>query len=594
MKSTVISNYYDLVFKKRDWIRRLTEKVHIEDPQDTKKSCTFDVAIPFNLLRWNQVEYGMDNPYASPREILPLMFVKKSTIKDIDVTINGDPLSITTKNFNEEIEKLLKEESNRRLQKQIENISDSKMQKISKELKKQIEIIFNDVNGEHMEGERKIKPLEDLIEELGHKSVFKESEESGKIEKLENGTDGLEDLKNKLKSYYFVYRLFSQYFLFSVLLPIDFHRGERVIIKVSFELPDKNFSTNQYYSKYRNILKLFSSDHAQDELEYELETTSLAYSHHVLIDLPKGIKATDFRYAYRGRCISGNAPEVTEKEKKIKNKTDFLYSRDIEGYRYYFHKINNIKKGKIYVNKDLEPQIQKGELKPSIIKYKAIPEEQGIRRWSFLLSWVVPLLVILSIFANSRGFAKDSGERSAVVTVLATFSVMFIVWMAKKVEIPIYEKTVRPLRYSILFYLTVTYLTIAVVIVGDGSNPSDGVYVSNNTTKLFFWESGWVLIYTLSSIATTYSLIIHLYYHNLRFGHMTWNRGWRFIRGICIFCGAFVSPAVLLIYFFITHNIPVGIVFGILNAFYLASAIIMVFSKRTLWIKLSLDNKLVL
>jgi hypothetical protein len=100
VKSTVISNYYDLIFKKRDWIRRLTEKVHIEDPQDTKKSCTFDVAIPFNLLRWNQVEYGMDNPYASPREILPLMFVKKSTIKDIDVTINGYPLSITTKNFN--------------------------------------------------------------------------------------------------------------------------------------------------------------------------------------------------------------------------------------------------------------------------------------------------------------------------------------------------------------------------------------------------------------------------------------------------------------------------------------------------------------
>lgn len=578
MKSTVISNYYDLVFKKRDWIRRLTEKVHIEDPQDTKKSCTFDVAIPFNLLRWNQVE--MDNPHASSREILPLMFMKKSTIKDIDVTINGDPLSITTKNFNKEIESLLKEESNRRLQKQIENISDSKIRKISKELKKQIEIIFNDVNGEHIEGEGRVKPLEVLIEELESKPEYKELKGADKLKELKKGTGGLKELKNKLNSHYFIYRLFSQYFLFSVLLPIDFHRGERVIIKVSFELPNKNFSTNQYYNKFKDILKVFSSKYVQDELEYEFETISLPYSHHVLIDLPKGIKATDFRYAYRGRCISGNAPKVTEKEKKIKNETDFLYSRDIEGYRYYFHKINNIKKGKIYVNKDLEPQIQKGELKPSIIKYRAIPEEQGIRRWSFLLSWVVPLLVIFSIFANSHGFAKDSGERSAVVTVLATFSVMFIVWMAKGVEIPIYARTVLPLRYSILSYLTVTYLTIAVVIVGDGSNPSDGVCVSNNTTKLFFWESGWVLIYTLSSIFTMYSLIIHLYYHNLRFGHMTWNRGWVIIRGICIFCGAFVSPAVLLIYFFIMHNIPVGIIFGFLNAYYLAFAIIMVFSKK--------------
>ncbi len=73
------SKYYDLVFKERNWIRRLTEKLHIEDPQDTKKSCTFDVSIPFSLLRWNQVEDK--NPHASSRRILPLMFMKKVLLK---------------------------------------------------------------------------------------------------------------------------------------------------------------------------------------------------------------------------------------------------------------------------------------------------------------------------------------------------------------------------------------------------------------------------------------------------------------------------------------------------------------------------------
>lgn len=528
MKSTVISNYYDLIFKKRDWIRRLTEKVHIEDPQDTKKSCTFDVAIPFNLLRWNQVEYGMDNPYASPREILPLMFVKKSTIKDIDVTINGYPLSITTKNFNKKIEKLLKEESNRRLQKQIENISDSKMQKISKELKKQIEIIFNGVNGEHIEGEGRVKPLEVLIEELESKPEYKELKGADKLKELKKGTGGLEELKNKLNSHYFIYRLFSQYFLFSVLLPIDFHGGERVIIKVSFELPNKNFSTNQYYNKFKDILKVFSSKYVQDELEYEFETISLPYSHHVLIDLPKGIKATDFRYAYKDNSDGTDKPGL-------------LYTRNINGDNYDFYNINNIKKGKIYINKDLKPRITKeGELKASIVKYRVIPEDQGIKRWSFILSFVVPLLVAFGILANFNDLAKGESERSAIVTVLATFSVLFIVWMAKGVEIPIYARTVLPLRISILLYLIGTYTMIIVVIIGDGSNIR-----INDSIDLPVWSLGWMCIYAIFSAATGYSLIVHIYYYSLRLEHMYWGIWWKVLRQGCIYVGV-LGPLVLI------------------------------------------------
>lgn len=524
------SKYYDLVFKERNWIRRLTEKLHIEDPQDTKKSCTFDVSIPFILLRWNQVEDK--NPHASSRRILPLMFMKKSTIKDMDVTIGRDSLSVTTKKCNEKIENILKNESKKRLKKEIRSISDSEVRDASKRFRKQIECIFSDVNKD-IENKKRIKSFEEIESDFGFKKL-----------------KDINKLKEKLKSHYFIYRLFSQYFLFSILLPIELHEKERVIIKVSFEIPDKNFSNNQYHDKLKDVFKAFSLDYVQDELEYELETTSLPYSHHVLIDLPKGIKATDFRYAYRDNFGDKDQPGL-------------LYTRKIKGHRYGFYNINNIKKGKIYVNKDLEPRIIEGELKPSIIKYRAIPEKQGIRRWSFMLSWVVPLLVIFSIFANSHGLAKDSGERSAVVTVLATFSVLFIVWMAKGTEIPIYAKAVLPLRFSILFYLIGTYLTIIVVILGDGSKPFDGVCgsnngvicFSNNPTNPCVWRLGWMLIYTVFSIATSYSLIVHVYYHNLRSGHMVWSKWWICVRRFCILA-FFGSPLIFpIIWFLDTHNI---------------------------------------
>lgn len=539
VREEYISEYYDLIFRNREWIRRITEKIHIEDPQDTKKSCTFDISIPCKLLSWDHIEPS--NPYASERKILPLMFIKKSTLKDVDVTIDKSPLSVTTKKFNKEIEKYLKEESKKRLDKEIEDVSISELQDKLKGIEAEIRDVFKNSSNEE-ENEK----VENEISYINFKisSLVKDLEPEDEEEKK-----NLVGVKEKLKAYYFIYRLFHRHFLFSVLLPINYYEKDRVIVKVSFEIPIKDSSTNQKYKEYsrKNIINLFSQEHKLDELEYKLETTILPYSHHILIDLPEGTEATDFRYNYESKADS----------------------KDI--------KINNIKNGKIYVNDDLKYCInhEKGELNATTIKYRAVPSDQGIRRWSFLLSWVVPLLVIFSIFANSQGFAKDSGERSAVVTVLATFSVMFIVWMAKGVEIPIYAKTVLPLRFSILFYLIGTYLTIIMTIIGDGSN--------NNSAKLPIWNLGWMCIYAVFSVATAYSLIIHLYYHNLRSGHMSWNNIWILIRWFCVFLGIFGSVVPLLIYSLDISNNPfcsgVVVIFGILNAFYLIFAAVITYSK---------------
>ena len=511
VREEYISEYYDLIFRNREWIRRITEKIHIEDPQDTKKSRTFDISIPYKLLSWDHIEPS--NPYASERKILPLMFIKKSTLKDVDVTIDKSPLSVTTKKFNEEIEKSLKEESEKRLDKEIEDVSISILQDRLKKIKSEIKEVFKNLSNEggNEKAENKVSYI------------------NLKINSLIKNLESEDKAKEKLKAYYFIYRLFHRHFLFSVLLPINYYEKDRVIVKVSFELPIKDSSTNQKYKEYsyKNIFNLFSQEHKLDELEYKLETTLLPYSHHILIDLPEGMEATDFRY----NCDSKD------------DDNDTLESKDDS------KNISNIKNGKIYVNKDLkncinceeeeeeEEENKIYELNATTIKYRVVPGNQGIRRWSFMLSWVVPLLVVFSIFVNFNKLVKDSGERSAVVTVLATFSVLFIVWMAKGTEIPIYAKTVSPLRLSILLYLIGTYLTIIVVILGDGSKSSDSVYTGSNTTNLFFWESGWVLIYTVLSIATGYSLIVHLYYYNLRSGHMTWNKKWKIIRWFCIFFG---------------------------------------------------------
>lgn len=519
-----ISEYYNLIFRKREWIRRLTEQIHIEDPQDTKKSCTFDISIPCKLLSWKQIEPS--NPYASEQKILPLMFVRKSAIKDVDAVIGKSRLSVTTKRFNEEIEMLLKKESKKRLDKEIKKMSKSKVYSKLKKIVSDVEEKFNSLDT-YSEGG-------DGIENKIYYSSLKVDSQLNDVEP--EYLEMVERVKKKLKSYYFIYGLFYQNFLFSVLLPIKYSEKERVIVKVSFELPVKDSSTDQKYKEYsyKNILNyLFSQEHKLDELEYKLETTALPYSHHILIDLPEGTEATDFRY---------------ECEPKTNTQGN---NKDVE--------IKNIKNGKIYVNEDLRPCINSYDegfkLNATTIKYRAVPSDQGIKRWSFVLSWVVPLLVIFSISVNFNKLVKDSGERSAVVTVLATFSVLFIVWMAKGREVPIYASTVSPLRVSILFYLVGTYITIIVVILGDGSKPSDSLYSgSNANTNLFFWESGWVIIYTMFSFATAYSLIVHLYYYNLRLGHMTWNKWWKLIRIICIFFGTVGSLTLFPIICFLNAN----------------------------------------
>ena len=505
-----IAKYYDLIFKDKTWIRRISEKIDIEDPEDTKKNISYDLSIPSGLITWKQIDF--DNTYSSNQKILPLMFMRKVDLRKVDVTINDKPVSVTSKCNNKRIKNSLIKESERRISIEINNFTNI----IS--LRNKLQILKNDIS-EGKETEKFEERFEDIKNEANQKYKVEDSK--------------IKDIKNKLNVYLYVTTILNNFYVFSLLLPSSIHDGDRVIIKVSFELPNKNFSTNQYYNKFKDILKLFSSKYVQDELEYEFETTFLPYSHHVLIDLPKGIKATDFRYAYKDRNISDNVSEATKEAKK--NKTDFLYFRYMEGYWYSFYKINNIKKGKIYVNKDLESRIKyvnkdlesrikEGKLLPSIIKYRAIPEDQGIKRWSFILSFVVPLLVAVGILANFNNLAKGENERSAIVTVLATFSVLFIVWMAKGVEIPIYARTVLPLRISILLYLIGTYLMIIVVIIGDGSN----ICINDNINSSV-WSLGWMCIYAIFSAATGYSLMVHIYYYSLRLEHMHWNMLWKIL-----------------------------------------------------------------
>jgi len=508
-----ISEYYNLIFKKKTWIRRISEKIDIEDPEDTKKNISYDLSIPSGLITWKQID--PDNTYSSNQKILPLMFMRKVDLRKVDVTINDKPVSVTSKCNNKLIKNSLIKESEKRIDRYINNFT-----KIAP-LYNELQTLKKDIS----EG-KKAEEFEKQFEDIKTKAES--------VYKLTNSE--IKDIKKRLNAYLYVITMLNNSYVLSILIPSSIHVGDRVIIKVSFELPNKNFSTNQYYNRFKDILKVFSSKYVQDELEYEFETTSLPYSHHVLIDLPKGIKATDFRYAYKDNSDGTDKPGL-------------LYTRNINGYNYDFYNINNIKKGKIYINKDLEPRIKEGELKPSIIKYRAIPEDQGIKRWSFILSFVVPLLVAFGILANFNNLAKGESERSAVVTVLATFSVLFIVWMAKGVEIPIYARTVLPLRISILLYLIGTYIMIIVVIIGDGSN----IRINDNI-NLPVWNLGWMCIYAIFSAATGYSLIVHIYYYSLRLEHMYWNVWWRVLRQGCIFVGVLGSLVLFpIISFLIAH-----------------------------------------
>lgn len=515
MNKFKISKYYDLIFKDKTWIRRISEKIDIEDPEDTKKNISYDLSMPKGLITWKQID--PDNTYSSNQKILPLMFMRKIDLRKVDATINDKPVSVTSKCNNELIKSFLLKESEKRIDRYINNFTDIIP------LRNKLQILKNDIS----EG-KEIEKFEERFEGIKNEANKKYKVEDSKIK----------DIKNRLNVYLYVTTMLNNFYVFSLLIPSSIHVGDRVIVKVSLETPDKDYSPNKTSENLplmvslKRLFNFHSEEYNKDNLYYNIEGSPMPYSYHVLINLPEGVETTDFRYSYK---------KEKEPEKKCRN---------LEG----------IKNGKLYINEHLKKSFRGEDSKnikllPTTIIYRVIPKKQGIRRWSFILSCVVPLLVIFSIFANSHYLAKDSGERSAVVTVLATFSVLFNVWMAKGVEIPIYANVVRPLRFSIVLYLIGTYLTIIVVIIGDGSKLSNNEYIIINDVNLFIWKFGWALIYAVFSSATAYSLMVHLYYHNLRSGHMVWSEWWICFRWFCILA-FFGSPLIFpIIWFLDTHDI---------------------------------------
>lgn len=116
-----ISEYYNLIFKKKTWIRRISEKIDIEDPEDTKKNISYDLSIPSGLITWKQID--PDNTYSSNQKILPLMFMRKVDLRKVDVTINDKPVSVTSKCNNKLIKNSLIKESEKRIDRYINNFT---------------------------------------------------------------------------------------------------------------------------------------------------------------------------------------------------------------------------------------------------------------------------------------------------------------------------------------------------------------------------------------------------------------------------------------------------------------------------------------
>ena len=101
---------YNLIFNneyKKEYIYRVSENINIEDNKIIKKSISYDIEVPQYTLYWIPKNTGFYSNILDRQIILPLTLQKKINMKSIDVKINGQDISVTTKEFNKRSKYLL-------------------------------------------------------------------------------------------------------------------------------------------------------------------------------------------------------------------------------------------------------------------------------------------------------------------------------------------------------------------------------------------------------------------------------------------------------------------------------------------------------
>jgi membrane protein len=250
---------YNLIFNneyKKEYIYRVSENINIEDNKIIKKSISYDIEVPQYTLYWIPKNTGFYSNILDRQIILPLTLQKKINMKSIDVKINGQDISVTTKEFNKRSKYLLLDYLEEKIFQCTGSTFKSSKSKFIEKLKDSTDdFIKENLNSSNLSG---------ILSKLG----------------IQNPTEYPKDLEEYIKKYINCKYVLQNWYIFSIVLPPEYKPGARFIIKIYYEIPQAPNSTKRPRgAAYHDDMPL-----PQDE-----------FSRHISYTTPEGLRITNFQ-----------------------------------------------------------------------------------------------------------------------------------------------------------------------------------------------------------------------------------------------------------------------------------------------------------
>lgn len=426
---------YNLVFSnscKKEWVYRVSENINIEDLRVFKKYVSYDIEIPKDALYWTPKYGDSQSNILNRRVVLPLTLQKKINMKTIDVKVDGCDIPVTTKEYNKENKRYILDYIESKIFQIIQdNYPENTVTK---------EEVVNSLN--------KLSSDNDL-DKLTEKELRNMSQEYLKIQ---NNSKIPNELSEYIEKYLNCKYLLNDRYIFSVILPLGYKPGMRIIIKVYYEIPQSSDTVKPLKGLTYNECSPLPLDE---------------FSRHILYKTIDGLRITNFQIHSSN---NKNCTPITV----LNNSLYFKDSNYIDAMHDVYHKYT----------------------KDDWLFYSVIPVRQGIRRWSFWVSILISFSLLISSVVR-LGEMPDSfyTKTAPAASTIVAISALLISWFSRTEEEPIKALIQEKLKWILVLQSFVLYSSAALLLM---------------TPRSFVWNWGWLVIYLISSLTNLYSMLINL------------------------------------------------------------------------------------
>lgn len=440
MTDTIPSNdgekIYNLIFNnenKKKWIYRVSENINIEDNKIIKKSISYDIKIPNYTLYYTPKTNGLYSSILARRIILPLTLQKKINMKSIDVKINGQDVPVTTKEFNKMNKHALLDYLENKILQYIDTLRIPKDDFINGLRDSTDSILKDDLNSKDLNKHRC-----NILNYIGKRGEIKDQQ----------------GLNEYIEKYINCKYVLQKWYIFSIVLPLEYKPGIRIIIKIKYEIPQ----AQKQHKRLRGATYDDYTSLPRDE-----------FSRHISYTTPEGLRITNFQIQkYEGVSTTKTPITVLNNSLYFKN-----------------NKYIDAKNDKLYpYSKDCR------------LVYTILPIRQGIRRWSFWVSILITFSLLASSLVRMCDISDSFYTKTApTASIIVAISALLISWFSRTEEPPITELIQEKFKWILLSHSISLYASATLLIM---------------TPIQFIWHWGWIIIYILSSLTNIYSVAINI------------------------------------------------------------------------------------